>query len=662
MRMEFNTHIPCGYASSGPHASWASTMTARRKSFRQQLQEESAITLVREAMWRARRRWLQRRFDRRHWTGDCPVLFRPAGYYDLLQRLCGTPPEGPIVAYTEALCRGEFRFLGYPEQNPGLSPQWNVDFVSGKAWPQETSSRLITVAGDGSDVKVPWELSRLQFLPVMAKAFRLTGDSRYRSCVFGLLSDWIDKNPLCVGINWTIAMEAALRAISICMALELLWPFSADEQQSLYKIERSLWQHLEFIEAHSEFSHFCHSNHYLSNISGLYCLCSFLQGSGMASRRDRYRAALEREIRTQVYVDGGDKEASTGYHVLVTQLFTVPFHLGLAMGDAFSGEYADRLAEMFRWITVVADESGRLPHLGDCDDGRVELLSEDLEQMQTPLPQRDSLKVGSMVSLGRALFPSAQLHRTAVPGSRSPEVNILPQSGIAVARFAGAEVVFLAIPNGLDGKGSHTHNDKLSFVLRVDGKELLCDSGTGTYSRDAALRNRLRATSAHNTLSIELQEQNRFDPQRERLFQMCNDAIPTSIQAAVEENSVKLSAAHSGYVRLGISHTRSLRLADGELNIMDTLEGSGIHGFQLTFQLPVRAADVSIVENAEFRTCSVPSLRGLQISCYAPPPLEVKKQSSEISHTYGLVSEAARLIVSGRSVFPIKIATRITWS
>lgn len=634
----------------------------RLKSLQRILRQESAITLVREAVLRIHRHWRQRRFARRGWTGACPVRFRPAGYRDFLQRLCGTPPARPIIDYAEALCQGEFRFLGYPEQNLGLTPKWNVDFVSGKAWPQTESDGITVVAGDGSDVKVPWELSRLQFLPVVAEAFRLTGDSRYRRRALEFLSDWIEENPLCLGINWTIAMEAALRAISMCMALELLWPFSADEQQSLCKVERSLWQHLEFIEAHSEFSHFCRSNHYLSNISGLYCLCSFLQGGDMAARRDRYRAALEREIRSQVYADGGDKEASTGYHVLVTQLFAVPFLVGQATGEAFSGEYSDRLAGMHRWITVVADESGRLPHLGDCDDGRVELLSEDLEQMQTSPPQRHSLQVGSMASLGRALFPSAQLHRIAASGSRPAEVNILPQSGIAVAQCASAEVVFLAMPNGLGGKGSHTHNDKLSFVLRIDGNELLCDSGAGSYSRDVALRNRLRATAAHNTLSIDFQEQNRFDSQLTQVFRMSNDAVPTPIQATVETNSVNLWAAHSGYARFGITHTRSMRLTDGELSITDTIEGAGAHDFQLTFQLPVITPAVTIMQDAAGGICRVPCLQGLEIRCSAPVPLTMEKQPSERSCAYGQISDAARLAVSGQGKLPIKIATRITWS
>ena len=86
------------------------------------------------------------------------------------------------------------------------------------------------------------------------------------------LSDWIDRNPIGMGVNWTIAMEAALRAISICLTLELLWPLREDEQAWLNKVTSSLWQHLLFIEAHNEFSHFVRSNHYLSNIVGLTTL------------------------------------------------------------------------------------------------------------------------------------------------------------------------------------------------------------------------------------------------------------------------------------------------------------------------------------------------------------------------------------------------------
>ena len=621
----------------------------------QLLRNESPIALAREGLWRARRLYLQRQLARRNARGGCPVRFRPIGYYDQGPGLDSACDASSLIDYAEALCRGEFHLHGLADSRLGLPPRWNVDFVSGKAWPQKPSARIVLVAGDGSDIKVPWELSRLQFLPVLANAFRLTADARFRRCALDLLSDWMERNPLNLGIHWTVAMEAALRAISICLTLELLWPFSATETALLGRIEQALWNHLQFIEAHSEFSHLCRSNHYLSNISGLYCLHSFFEGGQLRRRRGHYRRALEREIRSQVYADGGHREASTGYHVLATQLFAVPWLAARASGDDFSGQYASRLADMFGWIARLADGRGRLAHIGDCDDGRVELLAEDLRQMKLPLAERHSLPVASLVSLGEALFPG----RVKPGRPSSPAVSVMQQSGVAVARVADAELIFLAMPNGLGGKGSHTHNDKLSLLLRIGGDELLCDSGTGCYTRDAVLRNRLRSTAAHNTLSLDGCEQNRMDARQ--LFRLGNDALPTRITATGNRDSVTLSAAHSGYRRLGVTHRRSLRLSAGELQIIDTLEGAGEHDFQLTWQIPVLPSQLTMLRRSDHCGCRVEALRGFEICCTAPVPLAAKAQASEISRVYGSTICATRLTVSGRGTLPLKIMTRIGW-
>ena len=315
---------------------------------------------------------------------------------------------------------------------------------------------------------------------------------------------------------------------------------------------------------------------------------------------------------------------------------------------------------MFGWIATLADDRGRLAHIGDCDDGRVELLPEDLQQMNLPLEQRHSLHVASMVTLGEALFPAM----AGASRGRPPAVRVLRNSGVAVARVEGAEVIFLAMPNGLGGRGSHTHNDKLSLVLRAGnpagpaGNELLCDSGTGCYTRDPALRNRLRATAAHNTLSLDGHEQNRID--RRQLFRLGNDAVPTPIAAAVDGDSIELSAAHSGYARLGVTHTRTMRLAPGRLQITDTLDGTGEHGFQLTWQIPVLPSAVEILRGGREADCRVAG-RAFELCCAAPVKLEFEAVESEISRAYGATLIATRLTVSGRGVLPLKIVTGITW-
>jgi len=156
---------------------------------------------------------------------------------------------------------------------------------------------------------------------ILGKAHVLTGDESYRVAAKELLTHWIESNPVPLGVNWTIAMEAALRAMSICFLLNLLSPLRGEEHPWLATVTRSLSQHLLYIEANIEFSHLLTSNHYLSDIVGVYCLSMFLDGEGMAAKRHKYRKRIEAEMAQQVYEDGGDHEASTGYQVLVTQLF-----------------------------------------------------------------------------------------------------------------------------------------------------------------------------------------------------------------------------------------------------------------------------------------------------------------------------------------------------
>src|SRR5262249_2778314 len=160
---------------------------------------------------------------------------------------------------------------------------------------------------------------------------------------------------------------------------------------------------LLYIEGNIEFSYLMTSNHYLSNLVGLYCLSTFLDGAGMKSRRRRYRQRIEAEMEKQVYEDGGDHEASTGYQVLVTQVFTTSL---LLMRTERTTEarpaFLERLCLMFRFLNLLASASGQLPQVGDCDDGRTELLMDDLHQMlNCPVAERNSLRVSNLLGLGQ---------------------------------------------------------------------------------------------------------------------------------------------------------------------------------------------------------------------------------------------------------------------
>ena len=63
--------------------------------------------------------------------------------------------------------------------------------------------------GRRSDIKVPWELSRLQWLAPVAQAYLIDGDEKYAEFARDVLESWMVSNPYARGPNWAVTMEPA---------------------------------------------------------------------------------------------------------------------------------------------------------------------------------------------------------------------------------------------------------------------------------------------------------------------------------------------------------------------------------------------------------------------------------------------------------------------
>jgi hypothetical protein len=644
------------------------------KRFAELLRREGPATIAREAIWRTTKPWRLARFRATVEGNCCPVRYRPVGYYRRTVEQFSDSAGAALLRYADAVCNGEFPFYFTGPVKLGFPPQWNLDFVSGMTWPQEPSERLIAVRHDGSDVKTPWELSRLQFLPVLGKAWRLTRNERYRRAAMELTADWIEKNPVGVGVNWTIAMEAALRSLSMCLLFELLWPIREDEQALLEDVTRSLWQHLLFIEAHSEFSHLVRSNHYLSNIVGLLGLTTFLEGPGMDARQRRYARFVQQEILYQTYEDGGSYEASLGYHVLVTQMFASALLLMKASHLDLAPVFCERLRLMFGLMARLHDSHGRLPHVGDCDDGRVELLSDDLEQMYLPGPMRNSLVVSGLLGIGELLLglPRASRWDDASwygsfhqpPSAEEPQPRDNPTlfraSGIARLCRGEVDLLFFAMPNGIGGRGSHTHNDKLSILVRLNKHELLCDSGTACYTRDARIRNLFRSTEAHNCASVDGQEQNRIPASKTQLFWIGNEAQVSEIQSRREGAAWSLFASHCGYRDQEVVHARTARLTEeGTIWIEDEFTGHEEHALEIFFHFPPPWRVANWEKNGDAIRCTVIGPVRVSFLWTGPTTMKVQEEPWRISRVYGTTFDSLRIRVCARAILPVRVTTRI---
>jgi hypothetical protein len=417
----------------------------------------------------------------------------------------------------------------------------------------------------------------------------------------------------------------------------------------------SLWRHLRFIEAHNEFSFRLRSNHYLSNIVGLTTLSAYLQGPGMERRLRKYADAVQREIPLQTYADGGDCEASTGYHVLVAQLGLHSLLVQRRSGCSITAEFEARLRLMFEWIATVADDAWKLPHLGDCDNGRVEFLPEDIAQAIGPPLQSHSLRI-------RSLYTMAS-HVLDLPSDDDWErrpISFLRESGLAVLRSGEASVVFCAMPNGLQGKGSHTHCDKLSVVLRLGSDEVFCDSGSRCYTRSAELRNIDRSTRTHNTLMVDGADQNIIPTDPGLLFQCGNEAAVSPI-ALPESGARAVRASNDGYSRLGIEHHRTVLLTRCSLLVLDEVSGAGEHLLDLHYILGPEWRVSSEIMTGETVSCAIAGPRRLSLECESESPLALTILPAQISRAYGAELPASCIRVQTTTRLPARVQTRVQW-
>lgn len=503
--------------------------------------------------------------------------------------------------------------LGSGQVHLGKPIPWHKDFKSGHSWPMVPFRRLdILDLGRESDVKVPWELSRLQWLIPAGQAYLLTGDERYAEAAQGVIGEWADANPLARGVNWACTMDVALRGIT------LVWLFHVFHHSAAWRDEgfrhdflKLLYLHGDFTLRHLEWSD-VNGNHLLADACGLVVMGLFF-GDGTAPQS--WQAAgwriLEDELPKQVFDDGTDFEASCAYHRLAQELFLLPALYRRARGLEVAEDYAARLRRMAAFTAAYTRPDGSAPLWGDADDGRVLPFGpHDTQAINdhryliaitgSAFGDADLLALasGQGTNTGSEVFwtlgPEAAAKIPASP--KTPDSQAFPDGGVYIMRGGNDHVFIDGGPVGFKGRGGHGHNDCLSFEAVLDGVPLITDCGTYVYSANPEWRNDFRSTAFHNTPVVDSQEQNRFvDPNY--LWTLKNDAAPEVRHWQPGDKADLFVGAHSGYRRLAgpVTPVRSIMLEKGahRLFVADRFEGSGRHSVRIPYHL---APGVTVAE------------------------------------------------------------------
>ncbi len=504
----------------------------------------------------------------------------------------------------------------FPAQSPANAElilpdepvEWNRDPRSGYLWPLDYHREINLMRSDGSDVRIVWELNRLGHFITLARAYSINHDERFTTAFLKQLRSWNEQNPYGHGPNWTCAMEVALRAINLLAAFQTFRQSPQFDAGTL--MLRLLQQHGNYIRRNLEFSYIATSNHYLSDVAGLLWLGVMLPELRDADRwRDFGLRELWREMDKQVLPDGADFESSTGYHRFVTELFLYSFLLCRHNGIEIEQRYWDKLHAMLRYIRGYLRPDGFAPLIGDTDGGQF-----------LPIRQRRGDDHGYLLAIGAAVFndPCLKIARMEAPdellwilGDEGVETfeklspapigsQAFPHAGTYVMRHEDLYLCFNTSGAGINGRGSHGHNDALSIEVSAGGRAFIVDPGAYIYTGDLQKRHEFRSTAYHSTVKIDGIEQNTTD--RNAPFVIGDEAKPRVVSWETTPEKDKIVAEHYGYRRLKhpLTHRRNIMFHKTERTwvIADQFLGDAEdHEFEVRFHF-APGLEVSATEGA----------------------------------------------------------------
>jgi len=574
-----------------------------------------------------------------------------------------------VIAAADRVLAHEFDLLGSGPTALGPRLPWHDDFKNGGGWDLVHCADIRYGEQWGSaDVKIPWELSRSQHVTRLGQAYWFTGDDRYAAEFVAEVRDWIAGNPYAYGINWSCAMDVALRAVSWVWGFYYMSDAQACRDAGFRaELMRALYMHAEFIVTYLERAD-VNGNHYLCDGVGLVFLATFFSGARRAGRWLALgREIVEQEIFKQTSADGVDFEQATAYHRLVLECFLTSYELLTRHGHDVPPACRTRLERMCEFVQAYTKPDGRVPLVGDADDGRVQILG--MPGVHGVNDHRYLLSTAAVLfdradfkaSAGQCwdetfwlLGPEACRRFDAVPDGSAPLTSTaFTDGGVFILRAprVGTHVIVDCAEVGMHGRGGHGHNDILSFELFMAGCNLVTDCGAYLYTTSHEWRNRFRSTAFHNGVQVDGDEVNRFVAPG-AIWQLHYDAVPVGAGLTCRDDADTFRGGHRGYERfaLSVSHVRECVVdkTAARVIVRDRLDGAGEHTLTWRFHL-----DPGVTAGMQGRDVRLScGGREFWLRSDLPAPFTPSLEAGWVSPRYGVKLAATVVVWTGTAALP----------
>jgi hypothetical protein len=551
-----------------------------------------------------------------------------------------------LIAAADDACSHRFNLLGSGPTDLGEEIDWHRDFKSGHRWDPGLHHARIKWEDlpAGVDIKVPWELSRCMHFATLGLADHLSGERKYYDEFKKQVRHWIAANPYGRGVNWNCPMDVALRVVNWLNAVMLFrHRISEDEDPDFFEqLGQALWlaglhvrRNLEWSGPKSTRA----GNHFLSDLTGLLAAGAVFRDHPTGRRWFAFASEwLEREIQRQVNPDGTNFETSTSYHRLVTEMFMWSERVAAHADRPMSESFRERLWKMAGFVTAYSSPGGNSAQFGDNDSGRLLTAGiADAGDHRYLTPSEAA--------------PGGELDRWLLTGGSATATDFgdgsFPDGGYWFAREGDA---WMGVRAGtVSHGGAHAHCDQLALVLSVGSRDFLVDRGTGVYTPDVELRNRLRSTRSHNTPTVNGWEQNHFGSGRMDVFRMADDTASEVETWDRQPGCTRLVAYHRGFQRFrrGMICRRSVVFETGQLVIDDEFSEL-VAGDELEWRFHLGPGVKADLGDSQASLSASNVVLTLQL----PPELRCTLEDTEHSSAYGSLEAATSLHVSGTARKP----------
>lgn len=414
-----------------------------------------------------------------------------------------------LLKRAEALLNGNLCYFSDEMKQVGSPPDWFLDPFSGQRLAVDGHwSKLNEFSA--ADIKTVWEASRFEWAPLLARAWRVSGDSRYIDTLNQWLHDWVLRNSFNAGPNWKCGQETSIRTINLMLASLLLGAHRSHSPALTELVQLHCTRILPTVR----YAIAQNNNHGTSEAAALYVGGSWLLGvdsliSVKLRRqaqqwRDLGKSLLEERVMHLVASDGSFSQYSVNYHrVLVDTLCQVELWRQEYGDKPFSRSYTERCQAAVEWLAQVTSvNTGDAPNLGANDGARLYDLSCTPYRDFRPTLQLASLLFNNCRVYGKGTWdePLQWLGRDGSHGAANGMDSVVHEQGGDVVLRSGNCHALIRFARF---QFRPSHADCLHFDLWHNGHNILRDGGTYSYNTDPQWLDYFSGTRSHNTIQFD---------------------------------------------------------------------------------------------------------------------------------------------------------------